>query len=113
MTPHSSPTASDTTDAGGHPRRWMILLALTGSLSMIFVDVTVSGVAGPTIAGEFGSGTDGVAWIANAYLVALAAWASAPPTPTSPELAVWAALFGITVTVWCSFSPSVGFLTGP
>ncbi len=73
MTPHSSPTASDTTDAGGHPRRWMILLALTGSLSMIFVDVTVSGVAGPTIAGEFGSGTDGVAWIANAYLVALAA----------------------------------------
>lgn len=38
-------------------------------------------------------------------LVALAAWAAAPPTPTSPELAVWAALFGITVTVWVLFLP--------
>jgi predicted membrane channel-forming protein YqfA (hemolysin III family) len=38
-------------------------------------------------------------------LVALAAWAAAPPTPTSPELAAWAGLFGITVTVWVLFLP--------
>jgi predicted membrane channel-forming protein YqfA (hemolysin III family) len=38
-------------------------------------------------------------------LVALAAWAAAPPTPTSPELAVWAGLFGVTVMIWVLFLP--------
>lgn len=70
--PPSDPTIAAPA-AEGHPRRWLVLLALTGSLSMIFVDVTVSGVAGPTIAGELGSDANGVAWIANAYMVALAA----------------------------------------
>jgi EmrB/QacA subfamily drug resistance transporter len=48
-------------------------LALTGSLSMIFVDLTVTAVAGPKIAVDLGLSPTGVAWIANAYMVALAA----------------------------------------
>jgi EmrB/QacA subfamily drug resistance transporter len=56
-----------------HPRRWLVLLAMTGSLSMIFVDITVTGVAGPAIGRDFASGPDGVSWIANAYILALAA----------------------------------------
>ncbi|MCE2884839.1 MAG: MFS transporter [Planctomycetaceae bacterium] len=55
------------------PRRGLILLALTGSLSMIFVDLTVTAVAGPKIGADLGLSPTGIAWIANAYMVALAA----------------------------------------
>ncbi len=40
---------------------------------MIFVDLTVTAVAGPKIAADLGLSPTGVAWIANAYMVALAA----------------------------------------
>lgn len=40
---------------------------------MIFVDLTVTAVAGPRIGAELGLGPGGIAWIANAYMVALAA----------------------------------------
>ncbi|MFM7134280.1 MAG: MFS transporter [Planctomycetota bacterium] len=56
-----------------NPKRWLVLLALTGSLSMIFVDITVTAVAGPEIGREFGLGENGVSWIATSYLVTLAA----------------------------------------
>lgn len=66
-----SGTASEPRAA--HPRRWLVLLAMTGSLSMIFVDITVTGVAGPAIGRDFEAGPDGISWIANAYILALAA----------------------------------------
>ena len=50
-----------------------MLLALTGSLSMIFVDITVTAVAGPTIGAALGLNESGVAWIASSYLITLAA----------------------------------------
>lgn len=40
---------------------------------MIFVDITVTAIAGPDIGGALGLGPSGVAWITNAYLVTLAA----------------------------------------
>lgn len=57
---------------GRHPRRWLVLLAMTGSLSMIFVDMTVVGVALPSIGGSLGMGASGQAWIVSSYLLALA-----------------------------------------
>ncbi len=56
-----------------NPRRWLMLLALTGSLSMIFVDITVTGVAGPAISKALGLGAAGTSWIATSYLITLAA----------------------------------------
>lgn len=50
-----------------------MLLAATGSLSMIFVDITVTAIAGPDIGDALGLGPSGVAWIASSYLVTLAA----------------------------------------
>ena len=50
-----------------------MLVALTGSLSMIFVDMTVTAVAGPKIGDALGLDDTGIAWIANAYMLALAA----------------------------------------
>ena len=55
------------------PRRWLVLLALTGSLSMIFVDITVTAVAGPAIGNALELGAQGVSWIASSYLMTLAA----------------------------------------
>jgi EmrB/QacA subfamily drug resistance transporter len=55
------------------PRRWLLLLALTGSLSMIFVDITVTAVAGPAMGAALGLDARGVAWIATSYLITLAA----------------------------------------
>jgi len=46
---------------------------MTGSLSMIFVDMTVTAIAGPNIGTAFGLTPTGIAWIANSYMVALAA----------------------------------------
>jgi EmrB/QacA subfamily drug resistance transporter len=54
------------------PRRWLVLLAMTGSLSMIFVDMTVVGVALPSIGRSLAMGVQGQAWIVSAYLLALA-----------------------------------------
>ena len=54
-------------------RRWLVLLAMTGSLSMIFVDITVTGVALPSIGADLGVTTQALSWVTNAYLVALAA----------------------------------------
>ena len=65
--------AARVTDAAPTPRRWLVLLAMTGSLSMIFLDITVTGVAGPARGEGFGVGLDGPSRLANAYLVALAA----------------------------------------
>mgnify|MGYP001076577453 CR=1 FL=1 len=50
-----------------------MLLALTGSLSMIFVDITVTAIAGPSIGAALGLDENGVSWIATSYLVTLAA----------------------------------------
>lgn len=59
--------------AAPNPRRWLMLLALTGSLSMIFVDITVTAIAGPSIGEAFGLSESGVSWIASSYLITLAA----------------------------------------
>lgn len=40
---------------------------------MIFVDITVTAIAGPDIGAELGLDAGGVSWIANAYIVTLAA----------------------------------------
>ncbi|MCH2140206.1 MAG: MFS transporter [Phycisphaerales bacterium] len=48
------------------------LIAMTGSLSMIFLDATVVGVALPTIQADLGMTTAESAWVVNAFLVAFA-----------------------------------------
>ena len=53
-----------------HPTR--TLIAMTGSLSMIFLDATVVGVALPTIQADVGLTTASAAWVVNAFLVGLA-----------------------------------------
>ncbi len=53
-----------------HPTR--TLIAMTGSLSMIFLDATVVGVALPTIQADLGLTMTSSAWVINGFLIALA-----------------------------------------
>jgi EmrB/QacA subfamily drug resistance transporter len=57
---------------GAQARRGLVLLAMTGSLSMIFIDMTVVGVALPRIGASLGMDDVGQAWIVTSYLLALA-----------------------------------------
>ena len=54
-------------------RKWWILAAMTSSVSMIFVDVTVLPVTLPTIQRELNISDLGLQWIINAYLLTLSA----------------------------------------
>lgn len=54
------------------PRRGLLLVAMTGSLSMIFIDITVVGVSLPEIGETLGLGEDEINWVVNGYLLALA-----------------------------------------
>jgi len=53
--------------------KWMTLIAMTGSLSMIFVDQTVVSVALPRIQSDLAVSQTGLQWIVNAYVLSLAA----------------------------------------
>ena len=56
----------------GAPRKWLTLLAMTGSLSMIMLDVTVVGVSLPAIQEDLGLSAGQLQWVVNAYILALA-----------------------------------------
>lgn len=55
-----------------HSHKWLTLIAMTGSLSMIFVDQTVVSVALPKIQSDLAVSQTGLEWIVNAYVLALA-----------------------------------------
>lgn len=57
---------------GNHPRRWLTLVAMTGSLSMIFIDITVVGVALPQIQSDLGMSDVSLQWVVSIYTLALA-----------------------------------------
>ena len=54
-------------------RRWWILVAMTGSLSMILLDQTIVSVALPSIQRDLDLTQTEVQWVVNAYLLAIAA----------------------------------------
>jgi EmrB/QacA subfamily drug resistance transporter len=54
-------------------RKWWVLVAMTGSLSMILLDQTVVSVALPSIQDDLDLSQTQVQWVINAYLLAIAA----------------------------------------
>ena len=55
------------------PNKWLILTAMTGSLSMVMLDQTVVTVALPTMAHDLPLSASGQQWVVSAYVLAIAA----------------------------------------
>lgn len=55
-------------------RKWWVLVAMTGSLSMILLDQTVVSVALPSIQRDLDLTQTQLQWVVNAYLLAIAAF---------------------------------------
>ena len=53
--------------------RWLVLVAMTGSLAMIMLDQTVVTVALPSMGRELPLSAAGEQWVVNAYVLAMAA----------------------------------------
>lgn len=68
-TASSPPSASVPTSA----HRWLVLIAMTGSLSMIMLDQTVVTVALPSMSHDLPLSPTGEQWVVNAYVLAMAA----------------------------------------
>lgn len=58
---------------GAPANRWLVLIAMTGSLSMIMLDQTVVTVALPAMSRDLPLTPTGQQWVVNAYVLALAA----------------------------------------
>ena len=54
------------------PRRWLTLLAMTGSLAMIMLDITVVGVSLPAIQHDLNLTDVQLQWVVNAYVLSMA-----------------------------------------
>ena len=58
---------------GERRSRWVLAATVLGS-AMTFIDMTVVPVAVPAVGAEFGMGSVGLTWVANAYTLSLAAF---------------------------------------
>lgn len=55
------------------PNKWLILIAMTGSLSMVMLDQTVVSVALPSMTRDLPLTASGQQWVISAYVLAIAA----------------------------------------
>jgi EmrB/QacA subfamily drug resistance transporter len=67
----SEPAATRST--AGPSNRWLILVAMTGALSMVTLDQTVVTVALPSMSRDLPLTASGEQWVVNAYVLAMAA----------------------------------------
>jgi EmrB/QacA subfamily drug resistance transporter len=70
-TPTAPPPAAPVLDQG-HPRKWLILAAVSFGMFMTLLDVTIVNIAIPAIIGDLNTTVTTVSWVVNAYSLALA-----------------------------------------
>jgi EmrB/QacA subfamily drug resistance transporter len=91
-------------------RRWWILVAMTGSLSMILLDQTIVSVALPSIQRDLDLTQTEVQWVVNAYLLAIAALVAVGGRMSTMFNAV--RMFQIGVIVFAVGSAATGLADG-
>ena len=91
-------------------RKWWVLVAMTGSLSMVLLDTTMIGVALPTIQRELDLPTVDLQWVVNAYLLSLAAFVSVGGRLA--DLVGPVRLYGTGVVVFALSSAAAGLAQG-
>jgi len=83
-------------------RRWWILAAMTGTLSMMMLDATVVSVALPSIQADLDMGQTELQWVVNAYLLALAAFVAVAGRISDMFNRVGVLIAGVGLFVVCS-----------
>ncbi len=53
-------------------QRLLVILAMTGSLSLIMMDITIVAIALPEIGRELSLSSEALHWVINAYIVVMA-----------------------------------------
>jgi EmrB/QacA subfamily drug resistance transporter len=108
----SSPPALDQ----GHPRKWLILAAVSLGMFMTLLDVTIVNIAIPAIIKDLNTTVTTVSWVVNAYSLALAV--------LFLSLGRFGDKFGLKLvflcglaafsifSLACGLAPSAGWLTG-
>src|ERR1700729_1066988 len=84
-------------------RRWWAMAAISVSVLVVSLDLTVLSLALPTIAGTMHASTGDLQWITDSYSLVIAALIL--PAGLLGALVVFAAS-----SVWCAYSASVGEL---
>jgi EmrB/QacA subfamily drug resistance transporter len=83
-------------------RRWWILAAMTGTLSMMMLDATVVSVALPSIQADLDLSQTELQWVVNAYLLALAAFVAVAGRISDMFNRVRVMIIGVAMFVVCS-----------
>jgi EmrB/QacA subfamily drug resistance transporter len=83
-------------------RRWWILAAMTGTLSMMMLDSTVVSVALPSIQADLDLSQTELQWVVNAYLLALAAFVAVAGRISDMFNRVHVTIAGIAIFVFFS-----------
>jgi EmrB/QacA subfamily drug resistance transporter len=102
--------------ADGPARRWWILAAMTGTLSMMMLDSTVVSVALPSIQADLDLGQTELQWVVNAFLLALAVFVGVAGRISDMFNRVGVLIAGVATFVICSalcgLAPSGAWLIG-
>jgi EmrB/QacA subfamily drug resistance transporter len=97
-------------------RRWWILAAMTGTLSMMMLDSTVVSVALPSIQADLDLSQTDLQWVVNAYLLALAAFVAVAGRISDMFNRVHVLITGVAVFVFfsalCGLAQSETWLIG-
>jgi EmrB/QacA subfamily drug resistance transporter len=100
----------------GGSRRWWILAAMTGTLSMMMLDSTVVSVALPSIQADLDLTQTELQWVVNAYLLALAAFVAVAGRISDMFNRVQVMIAGIAIFVFfsamCGLAQSETWLIG-
>ena len=102
--------------ADGGARRWWILAAMTGTLSMMMLDSTVVSVALPSIQADLDLSQTELQWVVNAYLLALAAFVAVAGRISDMFNRVRVMILGVAIFVFfsamCGLAQSDAWLIG-
>jgi len=107
-------TATDSFEREGHPRRWLILAAVSLGMFMTLLDVTIVNIAIPAIMDDLNATVADASWVVNAYSLALAVLflsmgGLADKLGRKQVFLVGLAIFTV-FSLLCGLAPSIGWL---
>jgi EmrB/QacA subfamily drug resistance transporter len=110
----SAITAADVIESESHPRRWLILAAVSLGMFMTLLDVTIVNIAIPAIMDDLNATVADASWVVNAYSLALAVLflsmgGLADKLGRKQVFLVGLAIFTV-FSLLCGLAPSIGWL---